>query len=483
MIDRIPQVFISYSWTSEDYQNKIVDLASRMRHDGIDVKLDVWDLKDGQDKYVYMEQCVTNPEIDNVLIFSDRLYAEKADQRKGGVGDETTIISPEIYGNAEQNKFIPIVMERDEDGHPYLPSYLKSRLYRDFSGDNIDAEYEGLLRSIFDVPSHRKPEIGERPSWLTDEEDSSLYPVKKVVRTLGAVDLKAEGAVTIRDFTDLYIEAIKPFFQRSPTEESYLESFVSLKEYRNAFLDSLREFSKVNHFGEKMADEFEYLYNTLFNIKTFIPHAMQCGELEFDIYRVHIWELFICTVAFMLHFEMFDALNELLVHTYFLRQSGLAEAPQPSNYEGFRFHSKMIEEYIKPNQDKKLQNKYTLTGHYICTEREYLPIYTGKAIANADLFLYQVYNGLNIDNISQFSWIWFPTCYAYADEYDSLWKKLISKRFCEKIMPLFGVSTIEDLKERVSHCTPNRSICYSGGWTPASAILTWIKVDNIASLP
>lgn len=136
MLDRIPQVFLSYSWTSKEYQQNIIELATRMRHDGVDVKLDVWDLKEGQDKYAYMEQCVTNPEIDKVLIFSDRLYTEKANKRSGGVGNETTIISDEVYGHVNQQKFIPIVMERDELGKEYLPSFLKSRLYLDFSGDN-----------------------------------------------------------------------------------------------------------------------------------------------------------------------------------------------------------------------------------------------------------------------------------------------------------------------------------------------------------
>ena len=50
MLDRTPQVFISYSWTSKEYQKSIISLASRLRHDGVDVKLDVWDLKEGQDK-------------------------------------------------------------------------------------------------------------------------------------------------------------------------------------------------------------------------------------------------------------------------------------------------------------------------------------------------------------------------------------------------------------------------------------------------
>ena len=136
LIDKRPLVFISYSWSSTAYKQSVIELATRMRHDGVDVKLDVWDLKDGQDKYVYMEQCVTNPDIDKVLILSDKLYSEKADLRKGGVGDETTIISAEVYGKADQQKFIPVVMERNTDGVAFLPAYLQSRIYRDLSYDN-----------------------------------------------------------------------------------------------------------------------------------------------------------------------------------------------------------------------------------------------------------------------------------------------------------------------------------------------------------
>ena len=170
MLDRTPKVFISYSWTSKEYQESIIALAERMRHDGVDVKLDVWDLKEGQDKYAYMEQCVTDDSIDKVMILSDKLYAEKADKRKGGVGNETTIISAEVYEDADQHKFIPVVMERDEKGEECLPKYLKSRIYRDLSGDNYEAEYEALLRTIYELPAHKKPELGARPNWLSEEK-------------------------------------------------------------------------------------------------------------------------------------------------------------------------------------------------------------------------------------------------------------------------------------------------------------------------
>ena len=83
-------------------------MAKRLCSDGVDVVLDKWDLKEGNDKYVFMEQCVTDPEIKKVLIICDKVYAEKANTRKGGVGDETVIISSEVYGKAKQEKFIQL---------------------------------------------------------------------------------------------------------------------------------------------------------------------------------------------------------------------------------------------------------------------------------------------------------------------------------------------------------------------------------------
>jgi len=483
MLDRTPQVFISYSWTCKEYQESIVSLASRMRHDGVDVKLDVWDLKEGQDKYAYMEQCVTNPDIDKVLILSDHFYAEKADARKGGVGDETTIISAEVYGNTDQHKFIPVVMERDEDGNAFLPAYLKSRIYRDLSGSNYEEEYETLLRTIFEQPSHRKPELGERPDWLTEESPDGLYTLKNAVKKLNVADLGRMKDVAERDFVDAYIESLKQFYVKNIDRDTYLANFAAMKEYRDVFLNHLQAFSSAEHFGAIMADEFERLYNALYNAYTFEPKTMSCGENEFDLFRLHVWELFVCTVTYMLHFELYDDIHGLLEHTYFLRTSGLGSETRPFCYEWLRFHSKMLEEYIKPTMDGDLPRKFTLTGHFVCTEREYMPIYSGRAMANADLFLYQVYNGLNLDSLTQWG-PWFPLLYIYADEYDSMWKKLKSKQFCKKVMPVFGVKSLQELKDRIAKCKPDREYHYSGAWHgAASTILTWVKLDEVGTLP
>ena len=49
-IDKIPKIFISYSWSSDAL---VLELANRLVFHGVDVVLDKWDLKEGNDKYEF----------------------------------------------------------------------------------------------------------------------------------------------------------------------------------------------------------------------------------------------------------------------------------------------------------------------------------------------------------------------------------------------------------------------------------------------
>ena len=101
-----PKVFISYAWGSEDYRLKVRSFATDLMENGIDVLLDQWSLKEGNDTYAFMEQSVTDQTITNVLILLDPIYEKKANGRNGGVGTETQIISPEIYNKVKQEKWV-----------------------------------------------------------------------------------------------------------------------------------------------------------------------------------------------------------------------------------------------------------------------------------------------------------------------------------------------------------------------------------------
>ena len=88
-----PKTFISYSWSSSDHEKWVINLATQLVESGVDVVLDKWDLREGADKYAFMEKMVTDPSVRKVVVCCDRIYAEKADGRQGGVGTETQIIS------------------------------------------------------------------------------------------------------------------------------------------------------------------------------------------------------------------------------------------------------------------------------------------------------------------------------------------------------------------------------------------------------
>lgn len=176
------KVFISYKWGAESHQQWVLDLATRLRHDRVDVVLDRWDLSHGYDTFVFMESMVTSETISKVLIVSDKGYAESADQRIGGVGTESQIISPEVYKEAKQEKFIPILRQRKKDGSPYLPTFLKSRMYIDFTKDHkFEESYDQLLRNIHGKPELKRPKLGKIPSYL-DEEVSGSFRSSSILR-------------------------------------------------------------------------------------------------------------------------------------------------------------------------------------------------------------------------------------------------------------------------------------------------------------
>lgn len=153
------KLFISYSWSTPDHEDWVLRLATELRQSGVDVILDKWDLKEGHDAFAFMEKMVSDKNVRKVIIVSDKLYAEKANERSGGVGTETQIITSEIYTKVEQGKFVVVIPEKDENGKPFLPAYYKSRIYIDLSSEELYSKnFEQLLRWIYNKPRHVKPE-------------------------------------------------------------------------------------------------------------------------------------------------------------------------------------------------------------------------------------------------------------------------------------------------------------------------------------
>ena len=160
--EKPPRVFISYSWETPQHQEWVLQLATRLQEQGgVQVLLDQWHLSPGQDKTVFMERGVA--ESDFVIFICTPDYAKKANQRHGGVGYESMIITGELAANINQNKFIPVL--RDGAWNTSLPNWIRTRLGVDLSAEPYsENQYQRLLRALHKTPL-RPPPIGPKPVW------------------------------------------------------------------------------------------------------------------------------------------------------------------------------------------------------------------------------------------------------------------------------------------------------------------------------
>lgn len=159
-----PAVFVSYSWCGDEHQAWVANLARRLRANGVDVHLDLWDVSLGHDLNLFMER-YADPSARVLVVLSDD-YAEKADgrgERASGVGTETTIVSSTVYDNLGGNRVILVIPASGAAAaQPRVPLYLKSRNWIDFRNDYEDA-YERLLRDLHGVPLEPAPPLGPNP--------------------------------------------------------------------------------------------------------------------------------------------------------------------------------------------------------------------------------------------------------------------------------------------------------------------------------
>ncbi len=205
-----PKVFISYSWTSPGYQEEVMVIADRLTTLGVEVVIDDYDLKEGQDVLAFMERLKTDESLHFCLVLSDAAYAKKADERKKGVGTEAQIISKQIYESVEQTKFVPVVMENDEKGNPCLPTFLQSRKFIDFSSpERKNQNWERLVRVLYGKPARLRPEIGSPPAFLEDQTGVSFSALRATYSTLRIALMDGKpGAPFLRDelIDNFYIE-------------------------------------------------------------------------------------------------------------------------------------------------------------------------------------------------------------------------------------------------------------------------------------
>ena len=158
----IIRAFISYTGTSPKHKGWVIELATFLRKNGIEARVDQWHLRPGMDLPHWMTNELEMAE--RVLIITDEQYAAKSDGRLGGVGWETMIIQGDLMRlPPDSNKYVVIV--REDDINKGLPKYLKTKYCIHWPSQGNDyLLQQGLLKELYNV--NLEPPIGEPPVWL-----------------------------------------------------------------------------------------------------------------------------------------------------------------------------------------------------------------------------------------------------------------------------------------------------------------------------
>lgn len=439
------KVFISYSWSTPEHDDWVLSLAHQLMGDGVDVALDKWDLKEGQDKFHFMETMVTSPEIDKVLMICDSKYTEKANIRAGGVGTETQIITPQVYNQVKQEKFIPIVAEVDLEGQAFLPTYLKSLIYIDLSSEASYAiEYEKLLRNIYNRPSLSKPSLGTAPSYLL-EDTPVTYKTTSMIRGMDAQLDKFPGRVNllVKDFLTEFDKNLLDFSIESPAD-NYLElgeqimnkltHYQPLRDDYLQFLDKL--FRDDRNFDVTIFIRF--FENQPLHLSPRLDGYRQWKNAQFEHFKLISHELFIYTIAIALKHDNFRVLEELLLAKYFFKE-GRSDRLEQFNYDYLRKHFEFLDQYYK----KQMGRNYDNVHADVVMSR--VPEFLLKhEVVAGDLFCCHIGKLHNID--------WFPITYGYNTKNRAnfeFFNRLVSKRHFVKVKTLLGVETAQEFKVKL----------------------------------
>lgn len=457
-----PKAFISYSWSSTEHVDWVLELAKRLRANGVDAVLDRWHLKPGQDKFHFMESMVVDPTVTKVLVICDQLYAAKADERRGGVGTESTIISQEVYNKVEQRKFIPVIAEKDNDGAPFLPVFLRSRIYIDLSSpQTFEEKFEDLLREIFDHPMHSPPPLGPTPAFLNDGATTTRAALYKFRAFEAAI---VAGKPTTNGLINDYLRAVNielQEFQLSPQDQQsgeqwddvVMRSIESLKPLRDEFIrfcDILarygwepRQFENLHVFFEQVllhTDPWGYK-RTLQDNFTFI-----------------VYELFLSAVAVLIKHNRFNETNSLLSEGYRVVDENFGSRPRIHSFGVFSYPASSLEEDRQRRLYGGGYRRPSLTGRLL-KERVTSDIISFDDLCGADyVMFFRSHFGSPTSDVE-----WLPyTLRVRSESFPlPLFERASYRRFFAQLKNILGVESKAELVEKIESAIQERA---TGQW-------------------
>jgi hypothetical protein len=426
-----PKLFISYSWSNPDHEAWILQLATELRESGVDVILDKWDLKEGHDANAFMEKMVSDPSIKKVALICDKMYAEKTDGRRGGVGTEAQIISAEIYAKQVQDKFVAVVRERDSEGKACLPTYYKSRIYIDLSDPSDYAKnFERLLRWIYDRPLYEKPAIGTAPIFVDEGRQSvSLGTTSRFKRALDAIKNSRPNAIpAFSEYCDVLVaefEKLRLDPNADPFDDAVVASIESFLPYRNEAIELFLALALY----EDSRDSRSTLHRFF---ERLIPY------IGADNFKFLVHELFLYSIASLIRRERFEAAAHLMATDYYVPGNSDYGRDVMVSFKVFRSYMRSLE---RRNERLKLRR---LSVRADMLEQRCKGVGVEfRDLMQADFVLFL---RDHLDHPDQMHW--WPETLLYADRHSAafeIFARSKSSAYFERVKILLGINSKDAL--------------------------------------
>lgn len=476
-----PKVFISYSWSSPEHQEWVLDLAKALHQDNIHVVLDKWDLRPGQDSIDFMEQMVKDPTINKIIMIIDNAYTTRADDREGGVGTESTILSKQLYSQKDQNNIVAVIAEPNAKS----PVFYASRIHIDLSNpDTYASNYEDLIRWLYDRYKYERPTTaGTTPSFITVEENTTALYTNTEYRI--AMDALEKGKPTAIGAVRNYLNKLNSELSKlslGNLESEKIEEIFKLNIYK--FQPHLLEFKKIvdaiySHSDDtKIYKNFRSFFQSILNHGTAIPNGNSRLYADIELFKFIIYQCFLSYIAILLKNEKFSELKEIL-DEIFIIPNHYHDAPLDSRHYNFCIFKVLNFDFIK----EYLYKNYGSPLGSLLKELQDEEVISFQEVMEADLFLYLKSLTTSLRNKNH--QIWWPYTGIFLNYWNCtlrIFLKSEKPSYFNEIKDVLGCEDLSFIDQILSLPTDNWGNRYIPKW-PASGIqLDLKKLTNYENL-
>jgi hypothetical protein len=403
----------------------------------------------------------------------------KADTRKRGVGTESQIVSKEVYEKVKQSKFIPIVCEFSDDENPFVPAFLKSRIYINFSSpEAVNENWERLVRLLFGKPLHEKPKLGKPPAYVTDQSAAPASPARSKYGALRQAILQDKKGLRLyrRDFLDACIQYADEFRVRERPDvatfgEKVLSDCGKLVHVRDHIVDWIlleSEAAPSKEFSEAVIDVLERLRE----LRARPPEVTSWNDAWFEAHKLFVYETFLYVVAALLKTGALDDLHNIFTWHYLNPSTERSGEERFERFDAFYASSDTLNAVLAPEGRRFLGPAAELVKRQ--AQREEIPF---TDLIQADLLILMM--ALITPGTR-----WYPQTLHYASyvtEFPFFVRASQHKNF-EKLAIITGIADGDTLRQAVMEGQERLNVQKWHSLFPGRGFLQLMNMDKLDTI-